>query len=124
MGAIVTERAFAPDPASVRVAREVTSSALRGLDPATLGDVLVAVSELTTNCVRHARSPFTLRISWDSGEVRLEVDDESTDQPIRRQPDLDAPGGRGILLIEALADAWGVDALAGGKRVWAIFKAG
>ena len=124
MEADTTEGQFAPDPVSVRLARDLARAALADLDAGALGDVLVVVSELATNAVRHARSPFTLRIVRADGEVRVEVEDRSTAAPAPRQPDRGAPGGRGLPLIDALADAWGFEPRAGGKQVWANVRVG
>jgi anti-sigma regulatory factor (Ser/Thr protein kinase) len=118
------EREYPAEPGSVRLARDLARSTLGDLEAGELGDILVAVSELTTNCVRHARSPFTLRILRGDGQVRVEVDDRSSDLPVRRSPDLRASGGRGLLLLDVLADAWGIEPRRDGKRVWASFAIG
>ncbi|MDX3855388.1 ATP-binding protein [Streptomyces sp. AK02-01A] len=51
--------------------------------------------------------------------VRIEVDDASSGRPQQREPGADDCDGRGLLLVDALSDRWGVSARPGiGKRVW------
>jgi hypothetical protein len=64
---------------------------------------------------------MTLLVDKDSG-LRIEVDDTSTDEPEMADPladvdndDLDSNGGRGLLLVDALADEWGYDLHEGGR---------
>jgi hypothetical protein len=77
-------------------------------------------SELVSNVVRHVGAPMTLRARFDTSaaRIRVEVDDPSTDSPVLRHPEPNEDGGRGILFIDTLADAWGTDIRAGGKTVW------
>ena len=59
--------------------------------------------------------------SWpcaDDERLRVEVVDHSERLPALQTPEVDAPGGRGLLIIEALAERWGVDSRATGKAVW------
>ncbi|MFE7834708.1 ATP-binding protein [Streptomyces sp. NPDC057474] len=92
------------------------------------GDATQVVAELASNAVLHGRVPgrdFRLRLKLDPGpgsSLRIEVTDARADR-IPRTPDpgaTDAESGRGLLLIAAYADRWGVDeAPAGCKTVWA-----
>jgi hypothetical protein len=50
--------------------------------------------------------------------VRVEVADPSDDLPHRRHPGELASSGRGLVLMELLADAWGVDPRGEGKSIW------
>lgn len=90
--------------------------------------VALVVAELASNAVLHGRVPgrdFELRLRCDraAGVVRVEVADTHPAQPSPRRPgpDLaDADGGRGLLLVAAVAERWGVDGRRGpGKVVWA-----
>ncbi|MFF7895229.1 ATP-binding protein [Streptomyces sp. NPDC007907] len=84
------------------------------------------VAELASNAVRHGRVPgrdFRLRLKLGADRtLRIEVTDARGDR-LPRVPDPgegDAEGGRGLRIVEAYADRWGVgDAPAGAKTVWA-----
>ncbi|MEV7865525.1 ATP-binding protein [Streptomyces sp. NPDC088124] len=89
---------------------------------------LLVLSELVTNAVRHARVSPGREIETHflpaSGGLRLEVHDASSEQPRQRVPELDECGGRGLMLVEALAEQWGVSDRDGvGKVVWALLSA-
>lgn len=113
----VFEASYGCDPAQVGPAREF---AVASVPDAAVADALrLAVSELATNAVIHARTPFTLRIvRRGSGTVRVSVTDGSVAVPVRQERRPDAAGGRGISIVEDLASEWGVEPHPGGKTVW------
>jgi anti-sigma regulatory factor (Ser/Thr protein kinase) len=107
------------DPRSPAVARRLVRALLHAVtDDEAVQAVVLAVSELATNAVEHAGTPFELRGGTDGDRVRVEVIDGSLTLPNCATPDARSPSGRGLLLVERVADAWGVDLLAAGKRVW------
>lgn len=108
-----------PQPTSAGLAREIVATQLRAWQVEALtDDAALVVTELVTNAVRYAGTDMELRISPISGGVRLEVRDGST-RPLRpRSPELRDEGGRGLLLVDALAHRYGVEAEGNGKRVW------
>ena len=78
------------------------------------------VSELVTNAIVHAATPAELRAQWSNGVLRLEVmDNAEGSPPDPRIADPDDEGGRGLLLVDALSTAWGVESTDHGKVVWA-----
>jgi anti-sigma regulatory factor (Ser/Thr protein kinase) len=113
------QRAFPCRRESVKLARRFARETL-GDEPAdTLEAVELMVSELATNCVQHARSDFEIAIELSPGEIRVEArDGGGGGQPTRRSPSPREPTGRGLLVVEALSDAWGVERRADGKTVW------
>jgi hypothetical protein len=114
------ERLFVPLPAAIGEARGFVAGVLGAWGDDPLGaQAAVIVSELATNAVRHARSPFRVSIARTESSVRVGVRDASRDLPARIDGDTARTGGRGIALIAALADAWGTDAETDGKTVWA-----
>ena len=77
--------------------------------------------ELVANAVVHGPSDGQIQVHLDVADdaVRVSVSDECTDRPRPRQPELTDGDGRGMVLVGALADAWGVDRRGkGGKTVW------
>ena len=80
-------------------------------------DAALLLTELVANCVRHARSPMQIRLTVEHDLLRAEVRDGSALNPIPREPD--EHGGRGVLILNALASSWGVLGHPGaGKTVW------
>ncbi|WUH89426.1 ATP-binding protein [Streptomyces sp. NBC_00433] len=79
------------------------------------GDVLLVVSELVTNAVRHAPGPLTLRVGLLPGGIGISVRDTSPSLPRARTPD--RTGGRGWFIVQSLARRVHVDPRPGGKTV-------
>jgi anti-sigma regulatory factor (Ser/Thr protein kinase) len=74
--------------------------------------------ELVANVVRHVRAPMRVRAVRQPSSIRVEVDDPSTELPARQEPEPTDDHGRGIVLVESLASAWGVAVRNDGKTVW------
>ncbi|MEX2984277.1 ATP-binding protein [Streptomyces sp. C36] len=107
---------------SASEARRLVRAALNTWDLSSLTDngVLV-VSELVTNSVQHSRCS-TLRVSVErrsENRVRVAVSDRSRRMPVPDAPEAKATSGRGLVIVEALADDWNVDRRRWGKVVWA-----
>ncbi|MGW1953897.1 ATP-binding protein [Streptomyces sp. NPDC001920] len=116
-----------PDPAEVGRARRWARSRLAGsgigVDEPLAETLILLVSELVTNAVVHTGCPAVLRLSLsgatqESATVRLEVADRSDRAPVPRCVDSDATGGRGLALVDGLADRWGWCTEGAGKRIW------
>ncbi|MDH6139491.1 MULTISPECIES: ATP-binding protein [Kitasatospora] len=76
-------------------------------------------SELVTNALLHTGTGARLAAAVTSeNRLRIEVSDGGTGLPRPRAADADATGGRGLLLVDALADDWGVRLRASGKVTW------
>ena len=76
------------------------------------------VSELVANAVTHAETGVTLQLDLSPERLRVEVRDEADGEPRARRPRHDDPTGRGLMIVEALADRWGVEPTPPGKTVW------
>ena len=116
-----------PDPAEVGRARRWARSRLAGsgigADESLAETLILLVSELVTNAVVHTGCPAVLRLSLPGGEaepatVRLEVADTSDRAPVPRCADGEETGGRGLALVDGLADRWGWSPEGDGKRIW------
>ncbi|WP_329020670.1 ATP-binding protein [Streptomyces sp. NBC_01601] len=87
--------------------------------------VALATQELMTNAVTHGCHGFspvpevTMTATCDGKRLQVKVQDPSNGAPIVRPESSDAEGGRGMRLVEAVADRWWVERLTagGGKAV-------
>ena len=82
------------------------------------------VSELVTNAVMHGTAPIRMELHLDLGELRVDVFDAAPaeDVEIHRDGVVDETSGRGLRIVENLADAWGVRWCGGEKSVWATMR--
>jgi CheY-like chemotaxis protein len=83
-----------------------------------LDDAELLTTELVNNAVLHTDSSIELRLRLRQGRVRIAVRDSGGGLPERRSGDLEATGGRGLLLVAAMATDWGATAGPDGKTVW------
>jgi anti-sigma regulatory factor (Ser/Thr protein kinase) len=123
-----SEKFFRRERRSVPAARRFAHAFLAewGLAEAgRCGDVLLCVSELATNALVHgvpAGRQFRVFLRYDGHVLRVEVHDSGGGVPrVDVHPDDTDEGGRGLLLVTALADKWGVGERELGKVVWAEF---
>lgn len=111
-------RRFRCQPESVPAARRFVREVLRDQPRDILEAVELMATELATNCVQHARTPFKLTIHDKQGQVRIEVRDTGQGRPLPRSPTPIEPTGRGLRIVEAMSDSWGIDDSSGAKTVW------
>jgi anti-sigma regulatory factor (Ser/Thr protein kinase) len=115
-----------PDPAEVGRARRWARSRLAvsgiGADEPLAENLILLVSELVTNAVVHTGCPAVLRLflpgAGEEAAVRLEVADSSARPPAPRHAEGDETNGRGLELVDGLADRWGWNLEGAGKRIW------
>jgi two-component sensor histidine kinase len=117
-----------PDPAEVGRARRWARARLAGsaiaADEPLAETLVLIVSELVTNAVVHTGCPAVLRLCLpqtpapEKATVRLEVADGSTRAPVPRWAECEETGGRGLALVDGLADRWGWSPEGAGKRIW------
>lgn len=114
---------------SVPAAREFTRAALAdwGIGGGQADDIALCVTELVTNALLHGVPPgrgFQLYLRYDAegeGVLRVEVHDSGGGVPEVECPEGVGPGdesGRGLLIVAALCDVWGVGERDPGKVVW------
>jgi anti-sigma regulatory factor (Ser/Thr protein kinase) len=107
-------------PAAIGRARHDVEDALSAaeVDHQTSGDLMLLVSELVTNAVRHAQGDeFEVRLEVTPQRLRLEVHDNGGGFHPRIQPSEDGTGGYGLYIVDRLADRWGVERDDGGV-IW------
>lgn len=109
-----------PDHTAAAKARRFVSHTLQdwGLKGNPVADAELMVSELVTNVVLHLRARATVSVERCDGHVRVAVADPSTTLPALRNYEPDAVTGRGLLLVDRIADRWGVEQNRRGKSVW------
>lgn len=118
MGAVTTLPAEGRSPGAAR--RVVTEALVAAGLEVMLDDALLLVTELVTNSVVHAGTGVELSVEIGPGSARIEVLDRGGGAlPVTTSaPDDHREGGRGIFLLDALAQEWGTRHFPGGKAVW------
>jgi anti-sigma regulatory factor (Ser/Thr protein kinase) len=119
----VTVRKFHGQPESVPAARRFARQVLSDQSGEVIDAAELMVSELATNCVQHAGTDFEVKIH-KQGEIRVDVRDANRRQPVLRFPAQHEPSGRGLRIVAAMSDDWGVIPSRGGKTVWFVLHAG
>jgi anti-sigma regulatory factor (Ser/Thr protein kinase) len=112
-------------PSSVAAARRfIQARAAAWSFPKPAREQLVLIgSELVTNAVLHARTELTVTLELHADRVRISVRDHSQAPATLRHYRPDALTGRGLGVVAALSDDWGISAAADGKVVWAELAA-
>jgi anti-sigma regulatory factor (Ser/Thr protein kinase) len=116
-----------------RQARQRLAAELDQLVPPSLcADVVAVAAELLGNAVRHAQPlpgnviQLGCRVRTDESGflVELRVNDGGSSLiPRERTPEPDSPDGRGLAIVAALAQSWGVERSPHGQCVWAHLAA-
>ncbi len=110
------------DNSAPGLARKQSRDALDGWHlRALLEPVLLIVSELVTNAVRHGTPPVRLGLSRKNHRVRIQVSDGGHESATGQLPGVEAESGRGLFLVDALSETSGVEKVPGdGKVSWAV----
>ncbi|THA57681.1 PAS domain S-box protein [Streptomyces sp. A1136] len=113
------------DPEALVAARHMIGAAVRAWGARERADEIELVAdELIVNALMHTDGPaiVTLRVlPGPRGRLRVEVEDRSSALPRRREAGESGVSGRGLMLVDRLADVWGVAPRGGGKCVWCEF---
>jgi anti-sigma regulatory factor (Ser/Thr protein kinase) len=117
------ETVLAADPKSAALARDFVSRHLVAHHLSQwVEDIRLVVSELATNAVAHAQTPFSVTLSSTDGSLLLAIHDGSAEAPTRSAPDVTQATGRGLMIVEVLSHKWGTSTDGHGcKSVWASF---
>ncbi|MGC5395536.1 SpoIIE family protein phosphatase [Streptomyces sp. DT20] len=113
------------DPEALSSARHMIRAAVRAWGAKDRADeVELAADELTTNALMHTDGGAIVTIRVLTGaerRLRVDVEDRSSALPRRRDAGESGVSGRGLMLVDQLADAWGVESRGTGKCVWCEF---
>jgi anti-sigma regulatory factor (Ser/Thr protein kinase) len=116
----VNQATFEPNGSSVRAVRSFIASAT-DLPQDLEATVALLASELAANSVLHARTSYEVGINAGFGRVRVSVTDSCPRLPVVKLHSVEAATGRGLRLVQELADRWGVESHELGKTVWFEF---
>jgi len=124
--AVVTRVSLGADGVTAREARRLAIETLADVVTVdVVDDAAIVLTELVTNALLHGMAPAELVVWVDTeGVVLIEVSDSSPALPVRLRQDRESMTGRGLKLVEAFAERWGVQRHAVGKTVWAELRAG
>lgn len=107
----------------VRTGRRFLSDTLTRLGwEEEVDDANLLLSELLSNVALHARTSCKVIVTATPERLRVEVEDGSAAVPRVQHFAIDTTTGRGLRLVEQVAESWGVDRTARGKRVWFCLK--
>ena len=117
--AVEVAEELAADPANVGRARRLLRTAIEGVGDTPADAAELLLSEVVTNAFVHAGGVVKVHVRASPAGVRVEVEDRSSHHPVRRWFAPTAGTGRGLQLLDELADRWGSHARPhGGKVVW------
>ena len=105
-------------PRSVAEVRRFAVASCAGSPADVCDTVALLVSEVATNALVHGAGDVEVKVVRQGDRLRVEVSDGSHELPRPRTVGLDAEGGRGLALVDALAADWGTAPSATGKVVW------
>jgi anti-sigma regulatory factor (Ser/Thr protein kinase) len=125
MTEFMTSAEFPASPGSAAAARRFVEGTLQrqGWSPSDVDTVLLLTSEVVTNAVVHARTKVLLQVRLSPDTIRVEVDDHGTGEAVLAVADVDDVRGRGLRIVDALADRWGDDRACGRHCVWFELRA-
>ncbi len=82
-------------------------------------DITLVISELAGNAAKFCTQEIEISLVAHRDHVEVAVTDDNPHPARLQHPDPDTPGGRGLLLVDALAEQWGQHCPDHGKTVWA-----
>jgi anti-sigma regulatory factor (Ser/Thr protein kinase) len=118
----MANRSFPHSPESVSEARRFAAEVLASLPSGVVEKAQLLVSELATNALLYSSGGFEVSAAYSrrTGRIRVGVTDVGEGRPRVEQPDVTDEHGRGLQLVTAFSDSWGIEPRRGepGKTVW------
>jgi anti-sigma regulatory factor (Ser/Thr protein kinase) len=116
---MTVRRAFAPTEGSVRAARRFVIATIVDAPSEVRDSVSLMVSELSTNAMVHGGGGYEVIVSRTDHRVLVSVSDSGGGTPVLQSPGSSEPHGRGLRIVDALSDEWGISPTSDdGKSVW------
>lgn len=106
------------EPRAARSARAFVRQSVDVDDEDFVSDVVLLTSELVTNAVIHARTPIEIGVVRSGDHVLVAVGDRNLARPEQQPYSIGRTSGRGLRILQAFTDAWGVTTHDRGKSVW------
>jgi len=117
---VIHETHLPGDASSIARARQFVASVVRDVPRPTSEECALIVSELVSNAVRHAHTDLILRVEDRKAAIHMEIEDNGPGDPVMKSPPHTELSGRGLKIVDALANDWGVRRTDGpAKIVWA-----
>lgn len=115
----------APQRAREWAQHQLTRDAIRpfGIAAGLVDDVLLCLSELVTNAIQADCDELSVELALEDSQVRVSVLDDGDGWPTLLRPASTDSGGRGLVIVNALARTWGAEPAGSSKRVWAELRA-
>jgi anti-sigma regulatory factor (Ser/Thr protein kinase) len=112
-------RTFAASSGSVGEARRYVAGLTTDLPTSLQEAIALMVSELSTNALVHASGDFDVDVDRTDGDIVISITDHGGGVPAVQSPPSHEPHGRGLQIVAALSDDWGMRSGSGaGKTVW------
>jgi anti-sigma regulatory factor (Ser/Thr protein kinase) len=111
-------RSFEASEGSVGAARRFVTGVISDAPTEAQDSIAVMVSELSTNALLHATGGFDVVVDRSEDSVAISVIDRGDGTPVLQSPKFSEPHGRGLRIVAALSDDWGISATPDGKAVW------
>lgn len=119
MSGKATQAEFDSESSNASDARRFVTRTLEDWDCDHIADTaILLVGELVANVVLHARTAFDVTVRLEGPRLRVEVRDADARLPARKHYSVTSTTGRGLALLDELADDWGAAPVPGGKCVW------
>lgn len=99
--------AFPGDPTAATSARMAIRSAAQDQPAGLRDDLELLATELVTNAVRHGSGDVVLTLDQQDDHLVVAVTGAATGDPVMRSASTEAPSGRGLAIVTAVADEWG-----------------
>ena len=110
------------DPTQAGEARRHVARACQGLARDVVEIAQLLTTELVTHAISHGAGEITLDITRAPQDLRVDVIDAAPERPRAEVAGPEQTRGRGILIVESLASAWGVEPPSGSRRKSVWFK--